>query len=581
MSRAVLRSVLLAVVVCVLTQPVLAASYASAKNGAWGSSSTWSPAGVPTAGDNVSISHAVTIDALTFVDAVTITAAGSLTLNDTLYVSGSTVVNGAFIGGTSAAIVSFSGNITVNAGGTLDFTTGWIIVGTGATSLSGTGVVNAFSLLVSYTNLAVSGVTLNILGTLKLEQATYSGTSPQYVPDTNLIYEQVTGSAGAEWSANAGVGDVLFVVLYSSTLTLPGTTADTFYAGDVNIDAASSLDLGSVNFVLNEMNGGVYVGGALTQGAGDIRFVANGSNFINDGTFTHGSGTLEFNTTGFQQLNGPVTVGKLRIVNVYLEGFDTWTIQDKLDMEGTAQTGGFSMLPPVYDSANLNYINCTGTVGGEWPNTNAPDQVTLTSSDVTLNGGPAAVAATSLQLTSSILTSQDASIAVTNAVTVGNGSALFLATGGSGSAGSVSLADGGVIRKDHMISVPGSLSYDLTGVTLGFASVPADVISVILHGGNVSNVGTRVGLQTGRWWEITSGDSTIPSSVSLPTGFLPGTPDPYVCYYLGTPGSWSCARDSYGAGAVIRSSSLAYGTYAVGDQQLGSVPVSVSGFTVE
>lgn len=584
MSRRILKSALLAIVVCGLALPVPAKSYTSARSGVWGSTSTWSPAGVPKTGDTVSISHAVTLNTAASINGVTVNSVGSLTLNDGLTVDGPTLVNGAFHGGTQ--FVTFNGNITVNNGATFDLSSGGMDLYLPGMQLNGTGTATVAYLSLWDASLTVSGVTLNISSSMSLTRSTYAGNSPVYAPGVVLTYQQIAGNPGAEWKANIVADDSLFVELYGSVLTLPGTVADTFYAGYVGVNADASLNQGNVNLVLDGSGGtsiqGLGIQGTLTGGAGDIRLISNGGIFAVDagGTFAHGSGTVEFNATGFQQLAGPVTLGKLRIVNVFLEGFNTWTIQDQLDMEGTAIVWGAAM-DTVYESANLNYIGFTGTVGDEWPAVSAPSQVTLTSSDATLNGGPIAVAAASLQLTNSSITNQDAGIAVAGNITVGSGSVLSLGASGSSSAGSVALADGGQIRTERTISTPGSVPYDLTGVNLGFTSVPTETISVILHGGNVSDVGTRTGLLTGRWWEITSADTTIPSSISLPIDFLAGTPDPYVCNYLGTPGSWTCDRDSHGSGVVTRSSALAYGIFAVGDQHLGTVPVTVSAFRVD
>lgn len=65
--------------------------YTSAANGNWSSSSTWSPSGVPTAGDSVLINHSVTVDANTTIGNQ---LTGVQTATGSCWITGSTNLNG-------------------------------------------------------------------------------------------------------------------------------------------------------------------------------------------------------------------------------------------------------------------------------------------------------------------------------------------------------------------------------------------------------------------------------------------------------------------------------------------------------
>ena len=86
-----------------------AINYTSVANGNWSSSATWSPAGVPGSGDNVTIATTVAVNATESVNNITINSGSTLTSNSTtLNIAGNFINNGTYTA-TGIAIIKFNG----------------------------------------------------------------------------------------------------------------------------------------------------------------------------------------------------------------------------------------------------------------------------------------------------------------------------------------------------------------------------------------------------------------------------------------------------------------------------------------
>ena len=92
----------------------------------WGTAATWSPNGVPAAGDTITIlsGHTVTIAAAALSPAtLTINSGGQLTVGGyNLTVTGATTVNGTLEHNSTAGTHTFTGNVTINSGGAWNVT---------------------------------------------------------------------------------------------------------------------------------------------------------------------------------------------------------------------------------------------------------------------------------------------------------------------------------------------------------------------------------------------------------------------------------------------------------------------------
>lgn len=107
-----------------------AISKTSTGNGNWNSAVTWSPAGVPATGDDVTINHNITLNSGEVYTVNSTMINGSLTVNGTLVINGdlSTGVNGEFLMG-SGAVVIVKGNVLLGNKCVIDLSSYFIVLG--------------------------------------------------------------------------------------------------------------------------------------------------------------------------------------------------------------------------------------------------------------------------------------------------------------------------------------------------------------------------------------------------------------------------------------------------------------------
>lgn len=336
----------------------------STGTGDWNTSGTWTPSGVPSATDNVTIlsGHVVTASGAVTRDSgstTTVNTGGTLAVGATYTNNGTTTINGTFqlnSGGWA------TGNNFVYNGttGTLNFDTTsiydvnnsdvfWPTTGgpfnvnvlrsnagggsaglrlnTANRTISGTLKVSGKelgSLAAVYLN--TSSLTIN--GTAEINAFGYFSNAPIYGTSSKLIYNiGGTYARGAEWSANSGAGYPNEVELINNTtLDYPNTGGGAFSTAlsidkHLTIASGSSLYMGygdsgnksgnltvkgnftnNGNFGLGNASGGdLYVGGNWTKGAG--------SNFYPN------SRAVFFNGTAAQTITGATTFDYLVLNN--------------------------------------------------------------------------------------------------------------------------------------------------------------------------------------------------------------------------------------------------------------------------
>ncbi len=301
--------------------------------GAWSAPATWSGAAVPTAGDNVTVQTGCTVTIDTAASALSLTVGGTLQFEDTtartLTVAGNVTVNAggtlqSGVGGTVIThVLSVGGSLTNN--GTLDFSTNSNTAGAGITftgaanaTFNGTGATtdirsitvnkgtsSASVVDVSPTNFTVQGVNTDVAGFLTLTNGTFkiSGTftatnrvfttAAYVIPTTAGIWLNnpnftVAGTATSTTSGNNGL-----FRLTQGTYTIGLTAADGFDASATG--AVYVIEGGTLN-----ANGRFDPQGTVTytQTGGTVNCAIVGNNRSSFGSFEiFGTGST-FNMSG-------------------------------------------------------------------------------------------------------------------------------------------------------------------------------------------------------------------------------------------------------------------------------------------
>ena len=131
-----------------------------------------------------------------------------------------------------------------------------------------------------------------------------------------------------------------------------------------------------------------------------------------------------------------------------------------------------------------------------------------------------------------------------------------------------------------LINSLGNYSFPYTNVTMNFTAIPPGGCGVSVGLNPVSYPGAPAGIQTGKWWNIVASGSCT-ANITLPTNHLGFGADPHVCPYHTGSGTWDYGRTSSTFTTVTRNGVSTFSPFAVGDLNLGPVPVSVSKFEAE
>lgn len=251
-----------------------AIDYVSIQNGTWRTATTWSPSGVPGAGDNVSILHRVVVDSTAGVNNININPGGKLVnVACTLKVYGNWTNNGADSMPNSTTIMTGTSPASIGGTTTTNFFRLWIIkpdssvrvilnrgvnvTGTGTATLNikkGTLTTNGCSLNVMTTGAQVDGDTFS-----KLEINGNSTVNIQRIVQTNTF----GGLAHLTLAAPA----TLNIITYHG-IGNEGNVPHRFdmSGGTVNYAAGSELYL-----IVNFTTGGWFATGGVANFYGNIR----------------------------------------------------------------------------------------------------------------------------------------------------------------------------------------------------------------------------------------------------------------------------------------------------------------------
>lgn len=331
----------------------------------WNVATSWSPNGIPTNADDVTIPAGTTIAVTAnnmFVRNLNVAGTLNFTGFFTLYIYGDYTVTGSQTG--SAYIGFRPGGTTISGSGTFSTTSRYTFFPSSNRTIAAGTVfpTTGGQLLIS------GNCTLTNLGTMTVNN-TYSYTSSGFINGTNATLTIRTGGFMSNGSFTASAAGNT-VNLFYPTGTLPATTSG-FYnlsltssvAGTktllTNTIVANNLTMNSNNH-LNSNNFDLTVGGNWTNAA---TFTASAGNVVTlNGTFaqtmSNTSGTTTFTNLTIDNTSTGVTLTS-----------GTYILSEVLTVSnGTFNTGGrpFTMTSTAATTARIAPISGTGAIAGNF-----------------------------------------------------------------------------------------------------------------------------------------------------------------------------------------------------------------------
>lgn len=300
----------------------------------WSLAGTWSPSGVPAAGDNVTIlaTHTVTMNSNPG-------ACSNLTVNGTLGCGNRRVLNA-------------GGNLLINNGGRLNGGTGTLNVAGTCTVPSGASVtLGRITLAVSGTTTVDGSVSINSTGGTKTFASLIISSSGSWVATSAedfTINGNLTSSGtfncgsgiyttSGNFSLNAGTAD--YEGSIGGNLTVASSTTLTASTGNCTVTGSTSI---SGTFLISTTTGTKVFGDVTINSSGTLNvsiaeaFTING-NFANNGSFTSNTGTYTF-AGASKTISGTVAMGRLAITGSYTNNANL-TVSTSLSGAGTLSQG--------------------------------------------------------------------------------------------------------------------------------------------------------------------------------------------------------------------------------------------------
>jgi hypothetical protein len=325
---------------------VLATSYTSnTTTGLWNSTTSWLPAGIPNAGDDVTIQAGQTITMNASPG-----ACNNLTIAGTL-----TWVN--------ARTLNVAGNLVLNSGGSITGTaTGVLNVAGTFTTAAGTETIGQNAMTIT------SGSTFN--GVLTYSSATGTQTFAGPVTMNNGSGIAFNAARTVNFSGSASTngtvalsGSVVGTLNIGSTLSIPAGSV--LSIGNTNVSVTGATTDGG-NVVYTNANGTktfnsitISSGGTWDCSGNDMFFTVAG-NLTNNGTFnaaatTGGPNEYKF-TSATATVSGTLTIPNLNVASgAVLTNTNVLTISDSLYGSGQFVQGANATL--LYNSAKIIVVN--------------------------------------------------------------------------------------------------------------------------------------------------------------------------------------------------------------------------------
>jgi hypothetical protein len=346
-----------------------ATSYTSAGAGPadWNTASSWTPAGIPTASDNVTISTGHTI---------TIGAAGTclgLTVNGTLNF-------------TANIVLSIHGNYIVNAGGTESGTVGNLSFYTPGTTITTLGTISnatryyfyssrtiaAGSVLTKVTTPIITGGSLVITnkGNFTVSGITAHSTSTFVNGSGATLTVKLNGFMSAGKFNASAVPNTVVLAYGAGTFSVPKTQLASGYY-NLTINTSTGTKSMSEDLIVA---GNLTIGSSMTFNTNNFNLTVKG-NWTNGSTFVASAGkTITLSGTTAQSVSnttGTTTLKRLTINNtagVTLTS-GTYILDEVLTVSnGTFNTGGrpFTMTSTATQTARIAPITGTGAIAGNF-----------------------------------------------------------------------------------------------------------------------------------------------------------------------------------------------------------------------
>jgi hypothetical protein len=254
----------------------------SASAGNW-STITWSPAGLPAAGDHVIIAHAVTANVAISVGNLTVNSGSTLTMsNQNVTAAGNTIINGTLADNNAAGTNTFSGSFTVGATGNFTTTSTSPLVFGGNISNSGTFNRSGAGAVTFTNSLSMGGPNVIALGggtaTLAADAVVTNNGSVTFLGTINGT------NTGSTW-INAA----------SSSLAINGTTPMATGTFDVSATLNNVTYGGANQTIKSATYFNIIFGGSGTKTIPDI--VVNGNFSRNAGTLAFSGSSLTFESS--------------------------------------------------------------------------------------------------------------------------------------------------------------------------------------------------------------------------------------------------------------------------------------------
>lgn len=360
-----------------------------------GASSTLNTSGpLGTTGAGTSVTSGASIDMNGF--SLTSGATEALSINGTGVSGVGALTNSSSTASTYVGVITFATDATIAGEGGLLNITGTPASGTAAITLGGaaggsiTTVIagaraltkeNGGTWTLSGTNTFTGGTTLNS-GTLNINNTQALGTSAG----------TFTINGGTINATTAGISTVAYPLALNGDFTFTGTNNLNLGTGSTTLNANRQITVsggtltigGSISSASNnltKLGGGTLSFGSnpvtlndLTISAGTLTStsvtLSLAGNFSNSGTFTHNSGTVDFNGSSAQQISGSA----ITFNDLNMSGVGTKTISNSITVAGNLSIDGGTaaiLANGTSSTADALSLGGNGTVAGSWGGTSS------------------------------------------------------------------------------------------------------------------------------------------------------------------------------------------------------------------
>lgn len=225
---------------------------------------------------------------------------------------------------TTAASMILTGNLTVS--GTFSATAGTITMSGTAKTISGAGSKTFYTMSVTGTvstavNFNISSG-LSVFGSLTASAGTATFTGSSTLSGTANLFNTTINGTSLQLSANSilGVADVLTITAGTLNVSSTPNTVNFNGSGAQSINAITYSNLSFSTGGSKTASGALTVNNDITIGAGTTFISGNFThsvynNWINNGSFTAGTGTVQLSGTQNASISGATTFNVLTVNN--------------------------------------------------------------------------------------------------------------------------------------------------------------------------------------------------------------------------------------------------------------------------